>query len=125
MDLGILEACGIVAALSAGLGGPVAVIRWCSSSVDRKISESEKAITITTDTHGHKLANVSQRLEIVERARVSDVERIVKLETNLHALEKGQERIEHQLEKMEERAETGRAEIIDSIREMSKREIKD
>jgi len=49
---------------------------------------------------GHKLANERQRIDALDRDRQKDVERIVKLETQLHSIEKGQERIEHALEKM-------------------------
>jgi biopolymer transport protein ExbB/TolQ len=48
----------------------------------------------------HKLANDRQRIQILEQHRGADIERIVKLETNLHNIEKSQERIEHALEKM-------------------------
>lgn len=117
-DIGILEACGILAAISAGLGGPVAVIKWCAGLMDKKVADSEKATNLTITSQGHKLNNVAQKVEAMERLRSSDVERIVKLETNLSNLERGQARIEHQLEKMEGDSEKGRAEIIDSIREL-------
>lgn len=123
-EIGVLQLCGILAAISAGLGGPIAVVKWCAGYVDGKVSDAEKGFKVALDTQGHKLANVSTRVDAIERLRVSDVERIVKLESNLMSLEKGQERIEHALEKMEREAATGRAEIIDTIREISKRELK-
>lgn len=118
MDIGVLEACGILAAVSAGLGGPIAVIKWCAGFVSEKVAEAEKTIKVRIDTQAHKLANVAQRVDAIERLRSSDVERIVKVETNLANLEKGQERIEHALEKMETESAKGRAEIIESIREL-------
>jgi biopolymer transport protein ExbB/TolQ len=48
----------------------------------------------------HKMANDRQRIQILEQHRGQDIERIVKLETNLHNIEKSQERIENALEKM-------------------------
>lgn len=123
-DIGVLEACGILAAVSAGLGGPIAIVKWCAAFVTEKVTESEKQTKLVIDAQGHKLANVATRVDAIERLRVSDVERIVKLESNLVNLEKGQERIEHALEKMKEESAEGRAEIIDTIREISKRELK-
>ena len=117
-DVGILQICGVLAALGTGLAMPVAIIRWCGSFVAEKVSESEKALRVTIDNQGHKIANVTTRVDAMERLRSSDVERIVKLETNLSNLEKGQERIEHALEKMEAESAKGRAEIIESLREL-------
>jgi hypothetical protein len=46
------------------------------------------------------------------------VVRIVKLRTNLSHLEKGQERTEHALDAMKHDSDKGRADILNSIREM-------
>lgn len=118
MDIGVLEVAGMVAALSAGLGGPVAIIRWCGTFVGEKVDESEKKTKLTFETHAHKLNNVAQRVDAIERLRTSDIERVVKLEANLSNLEKGQERIEHAIERMKEESAEDRAEIIDSLREL-------
>jgi septal ring factor EnvC (AmiA/AmiB activator) len=123
-DVGVLEMCGIFAALSAGLGGPVAVIRWCGGQMDKKVAESEKSLNLSMSNHGHKLANVATRMDSIEREH-QHIERTVRLETNLQNLEKGQERIEHQLEKMEADGEKGRAEIIESLRELRIVSLKD
>lgn len=48
----------------------------------------------------HKMNNDRQRIQILEQHRGADIERIVKLETNLHNIEKSQDRIEAALEKM-------------------------
>ena len=72
----------------------------------------------------HKLNNERTRTDQLERSRQADVERIVRLETNFHAIEKGQERIEHAIDQMKEENAAGRAEIIQSRREMSKRELR-
>jgi hypothetical protein len=48
----------------------------------------------------HKLNGERQRVNILETHRNTDIERIVKLETNMHNIEKSQERIEHALERM-------------------------
>lgn len=118
MDIGVLELCGIGAALSAGIGGPIAIIQWCAGFVSEKVTESEKATKANLDTQSHKLNSVATRVEAIERARVADVERIVKLEPNLSNLAKGQDRIEHALEKMEADAKEGRSEIIEFLREL-------
>mgnify|MGYP001617450287 CR=1 FL=1 len=117
-DIGVLELCGFAAAISAGVAGPIAAIKWCASFVTEKVSDAEKGLKVLIDAQGHKLNNHSSRLDGIERLRSNDVERIVKLETNLNNLEKGQERIEHALEKMEAESAKGRAEIIESIREL-------
>jgi septal ring factor EnvC (AmiA/AmiB activator) len=124
-DFGILEICGIGAAISAGLGGPIAMVRWCASFVGDKVAESERTLKLTIDGQGHKIANVTTRLDSVEREHQKHIERTVRLETNLQNLEKGQERIEHQLEKMEADSERGRSEIIDSLRELRNVSLKD
>lgn len=48
----------------------------------------------------HRIANDRARVDALDRDRQKDVERIVKVETQLNSIEKGQERIEHSLEKM-------------------------
>jgi hypothetical protein len=48
----------------------------------------------------HKINGERARVNILETYRNTDIERIVKLETNMHNIEKSQERIEHALEKM-------------------------
>jgi predicted nucleic acid-binding Zn-ribbon protein len=58
----------------------------------------------------------------LERSRETDVQRIVALEINMAHIKDSQGRIEHQLEKMEAEGAKGRAEIIESLREM--REVK-
>jgi len=125
MDIGVLELCGIGAALSAGLGAPVAVVRWCANFVAARIADSERALKLTIDGQGHKLVNVATRMDSIEREHQKHIERTVRLETNLQNLEKGQERIEHQLEKMEADGEKGRAEIIESLRELRSVSLKD
>lgn len=78
-----------------------------SRSISNKVAEFEKVHKPIHDgldrdmkSLEHKLANERQKIDQLERSRSSDVERIVKLETQLHSIEKGQERIEHALEKM-------------------------
>lgn len=78
-----------------------------SKSISNKVAEFEKVHKPIHDNLDrdfkaleHKLNNERQKIDQLERSRSSDVERIVKLETQLHSIEKGQERIEHALEKM-------------------------
>jgi septal ring factor EnvC (AmiA/AmiB activator) len=78
-----------------------------SRSISNKVAEFEKVHKPIHDSLErdfkaleHKLNNERAKIDQLERSRGSDVERIVKLETQLHSIEKGQERIEHALEKM-------------------------
>ena len=66
----------------------------------------------------HSVKNQISRIDAIEHLRVDDMARLVKLETNYANLERGQARIEHQLEKMEADNASGRAEIIESLREL-------
>jgi len=125
MDIGVLEIAGILTVISSGLAGPVAVIRWCAGQMEKKVAESEKTTNQAISNQGHKLANVATRMDSIEREHQKHIERTVRLETNLQNLEKGQERIEHQLEKMEADGEKGRAEIIESLRELRNVSLKD
>lgn len=118
MALGVIELCGIGAAVSAGLGGPVALVRWCAGSISQKVEESEKKQTTLIVAQSVRINDIATKVDQLDRLRTNDVERIVKLETNLSNLEKGQERIEHALDTMKHDSDKGRAEILDSIREM-------
>jgi len=78
-----------------------------SNSISKKVAEFEKVHKPIHDSLDrdfkaleHKVNNERQKVDQLERSRSGDVERIVKLETQLHSIEKGQERIEHALEKM-------------------------
>lgn len=135
MDIGVLELCGILGTLGTGFAVPFGLIKWCGAFVTKQIEDSEKKTAVIIDghtqqqatsinNHTHTISNVKTRVDALERLRVTDIERVVKVETNLANLEKGQERIEHALDKMDADNAKGRAEIIDTIREMSKRELK-
>lgn len=118
MDIGVMEIAGIVITLSSAVAVPIAVVRWCANFVSGEVEESEARTKATLEDHRHRIGNVVQRVDAIERLRVTDVERLVKLETNYLNLERGQLRIEHQLEKMEADNASGRAEIIESLREL-------
>lgn len=68
--------------------------------------------------HSHK--NLKAEVAALDHLRTKDVERIIRLETNLANLEKGQERIETRLDTMAEDSADARKEIIESIRELRK-----
>lgn len=85
----------------------VGVVGLFTKHITGKISEFERAHKPVHDTMDrdlksleHKLANERARVDQLDRERQKDVERIVKVETQLNSIEKGQERIEHGLEKM-------------------------
>jgi hypothetical protein len=133
-DIGILQIATLLATLGGGFAIPFG-IKWCGGFVEGKILESEKTAKIAFeaseksnkvvfDAYSHKVNNTIMRVEGIEREQRANVERIVKLESGFMSLEKGQERIEHALEKQSEDNAKGRSEIIDTIREMSRREIK-
>ncbi len=118
MDIGVVELAGIVITLSSAVAVPIAVVRWCGNFVSGEVEESEKRTQTTLEDHRHRIGNVTGHVDAIERLRITDVERLVKLETNYANLERGQARIEHQLEKMEADSASGRAEIIESLREL-------
>lgn len=118
MDIGILEACGILAAISAGLGGPVAVVRWCSSQMDKRVTDSEARTKIVHDAQAQKINDTASRVDKIEREHQSHIERTVRLESHYANLDKGQEAIKQQLADLKEDSKAGRAEIIESIREL-------
>lgn len=123
-DIGLNAMATFLGPIIVAIGGLWGVIKWGGDMVEKRITNLDSKIGVTTGNIEHKVRNTITRVDALEHVRASDVERIVKLETNLANLEKGQERIEHQLDKMERDSAAGRAEIIDTIREISKRDIK-
>lgn len=112
-DMGILEMCGILAAIGGGLSLPIGFARWCGGLVAKKVEDCERATKVVmdnlaqatkaaTDNLAHKLANVATKVDALDHQRDADIERIVKLESNLLNLEKGQERIEKALDRLTE-----------------------
>ena len=101
-----------------------AVLTLFTKSITGKIGEFAASHKLTHDAldkniHGlrNDLASTGASVRQLEQFRNADVERIVRLETNLHNIEKGQERIENTLEKNAAENAKGRAEIIDNLRE--------
>lgn len=99
--------------------------------VKRDIKDASKEIEsvktvqkLEFDTIRHSHKNLKAEVQSLEHLRTGDVERIIKLETNLTNLEKGQERIESRLDTMAEDSAAARKEIIDTIREMRTTTIK-
>lgn len=123
-DVGINALATFLGPILVAIGALWGAIKWGGDMVEKRITNLDTKLGVTMGNTDHKLRNTITRVDALEHVRASDVERIVKLETNLANLEKGQERIEHQLDKMERDSAAGRAEIIDTIREISKREIK-
>ena len=64
------------------------------------------------------LEHKTSRIEQMERSRIADVERIVKLETNITNIEKGQARIETSIEKMMNVHQSNFDQLATSIREL-------
>ena len=102
-----------------------AVCALFHNSIAKKIKEAQdnhKPVHEAIEKTLHRLTNDMTsdrgRIHQLEQFRNADVERIVRLETNLSNIKEGQERIEHALEKMEREGKEGRAEIIDSLREL-------
>ena len=105
------------------------VLALFSKHITGKFSEFEKVhrpAHEAIDKTLHRLANEAStdraRINTLERSRENDVQRIVALEINMAHIKDSQGRIEHQLEKMEAEGAKGRAEIIESLREL--REVK-
>lgn len=114
MDLGSINLVELAAGFSTIVGACGFLMRYITRDVKRDIDETGKDLGDVK----HSLKNQTTRITALEMIRTSDIERIVKLETNLTNLERGQERIEHALEKMEREGKEDRAEIIDSLREL-------
>lgn len=72
----------------------------------------------------HEQKNLRSRQDALERERAKDDARFVKLEGEISAFKDTAARIEKGLEKLEANEARGRAEIIESIREISKRDLK-
>lgn len=129
MDIGILETCGIIAALSAGLGGPIAVVRWAGAMIDAKVQAESEAreialkaeatrIEARIDQTDHRSRNNTQRLDSLERERTSTIERIVKVESAVTGIEKSIERVEHGQDRLSEQINDRFDVLADSIREV-------
>lgn len=121
-----------VAIVSAALAGASWLVRAALQPVRTALNSESKAREeglkslddAIKSTIGHKVANTASRVDALERLRTSDVERIVKLETVQTAIKEGQTRIEHALDTMKAEQASARAEIVDTIREISRRELK-
>lgn len=72
----------------------------------------------------HEQKNLRSRQDALESARGKDEARFVKLEGEISTFKDTAARIEKALEKLEATEARGRAEIIESIREISKRDLK-
>ncbi|PTW45582.1 hypothetical protein C8J25_107267 [Sphingomonas faeni] len=142
MDIGVLEMCGAIAAIGTAVGMPLAVVRWCGAYVSGRVNEEAQdraaaithldnsitAAAVTTtgkisdldsriaQTIGHKVNNHASRLDALERARQSDIERIVKVESSIAAIDKSLERVEHGQEKLAETMKDSFATLAESIR---------
>ena len=129
-----------LAAFVVAIGAVVSVIygafKWAGSVINARVTESAttitaaialqiQAINLQMGDMKHKANGTAQKADALERMSTANVERIVKLETNLTNLEKGQERIEHHLEVMKADTEKARAEIIESLRELRNSTLKD
>lgn len=84
--------------------------------------ETHKPLHDEINRNFHSVRNDSTvdraRIHALESFRQSDVERIVRLETNQLAIERGQQRIEKTLDDMKHDGAEARAEIIQSLREL-------
>jgi hypothetical protein len=90
-----------------------------------KFTEFEKALKPlhdATDKAIHRLGNEASldrgRIQQLEQFRNADVERIVRLETNLSNIEKGQDRIEKALEKHGEERKKSTFEILQMLSDL-------
>lgn len=66
----------------------------------------------------HDLRDAEQKINALEHFRAGDVERIVKVESDLKAISEGQNRIEHALDTMRDESKQGRAELVEAIRRL-------
>lgn len=96
-----------------------------SKHITSKFSEFEKALKPlhdATEKALHRLANEATvdraKIQQLEQFRNADVERIVRLETNLSNIEKGQARIENTLEKNADEQKKSTFEIMAMLSDM-------
>jgi len=90
------------------------IYNFLMRDVKRDIADTGRDIEAIK--HSHK--NLKMEVQALDHMREKDVERIIKLETNLASLEKGQERIEKRLDTMADDSAEARKEIVESIREL-------
>lgn len=93
--------------------------------ITTKFAEFEKALKPlhdATEKALHRLSNEATidrgRIQQLEQFRNADVERIVRLETNLSNIEKGQVRIENALEKNADERKKSTLEILQLLSEL-------
>lgn len=103
---------------AAALGTISAACGIIVRAVTKDVSNGLSSLGERHDDLKHSLKNQITRIDAIEHLRVDDMARLVRLEANYENLQRGQARIEHQLEKMEADSASGRAEIIESLREL-------
>lgn len=106
----------------AAVGGVLTVFGKHISSKITDFKEVHKPVHDSIDKELSEfrinLEHKTSRIEQMERSRIADVERIVKLETNITNIEKGQARIETSIEKMMNVHQNNFDQLATSIREL-------
>ncbi|MFX4084047.1 hypothetical protein ACKU27_02965 [Sphingobium yanoikuyae] len=107
------------------LGAVAAVMGFFTKHISSKITDFKDvhkpvhdAIEKELSEFRINLEHKTSRIEQMERSRVQDVERIVKLETNITNIEKGQTRIEASIDKMMNAHQSNFEQLAQSIREL-------
>ncbi|OAH42756.1 hypothetical protein AX777_05830 [Sphingobium yanoikuyae] len=107
------------------LGAVAAVMGLFTKHISSKITDFKDVHKPVHDAIEKELAEFrmnlehkTSRIEQMERSRVQDVERIVKLETNITNIEKGQARIETSIDKLISSHQSNFDQLATSIREL-------
>lgn len=102
---------GILTIFGKHISGKIADYKEVHKPVHDAIDKSLSELRLGLEHKG-------TRLDQMERSRQADVERIVKLETNITNIEKGQTRIEASIDKMMNAHQSNFDQLAQSIREL-------
>lgn len=87
----------IAASAITGIGGAFSLItKWITGSISRDVADVARDVVAANkriDSQDHRAKNILGRLDGVEHLRSKDIERIVRLETSVQAIEKSIEEI--------------------------------
>jgi hypothetical protein len=107
------------------LGAVAAIVGLFAKHIASKITDFKEVHKPVHDAIDKELSEFrinlehkTSRIEQMERSRIADVERIVKLETNITNIEKGQARIETSIDKMMNAHQSNFEQLAQSIREL-------
>lgn len=108
---------GFVVLIATAIAG---IMKWLDGKLDKLAG---RFVDELKDVR-HDVKEAERRILDVERASVELDKRLIRQEEANKNFVAGQQRIEHAIDQVKDENAAGRAEIIQSLREMSKREIR-